>query len=67
MAKERGQAVASVGCQLSRVRTGMANDEMTCALPAAQLADVVDRLLRTAAVDRAVAAYAADDARRFPP
>ncbi len=65
VAKERGEAAASVGCQLSRVRTGMANDEMTCALPAARLADVVARLERTAAADRTVAAYAADDARRF--
>jgi uncharacterized protein (DUF169 family) len=65
IAKERGEAAASVGCQLSRVRTGMANDEMTCALPAAQLAEVVARLRRTAAADRAVAAYAAEDARRF--
>lgn len=65
IAKESGEAAASVGCQLSRVRTGMANGEMTCALPAAQLADVVTRLRTTAAVDRIVAAYAADDARRF--
>lgn len=65
IAKERGEAAASVGCQLSRVRTGMANDEMTCALPATMLADVVARLERTAAADRAVAAYAAADARRF--
>jgi uncharacterized protein (DUF169 family) len=65
IAKEHGEAAASVGCQLSRVRTGMANDEMTCALPASRLADVVARLERTAAADRAVAAYAAADARRF--
>ena len=65
IAKERGEAAASVGCQLSRVRTGMANGEMTCALPAARLADVVARLQETSAVDRIVAAYAADDARRF--
>jgi len=65
IAKESGEAAASVGCQLSRVRTGMANSEMTCALPAARLADVVARLRDTSAVDRLVAAYAAEDARRF--
>jgi uncharacterized protein (DUF169 family) len=65
IAKERGEAAASVGCQLSRVRTGMASREMTCALPAAQLADVVARLQETSAVDRIVATYAAEDARRF--
>jgi uncharacterized protein (DUF169 family) len=54
-----------VGCQLSRVRTGMANDEMTCALPADRLPDVVARLRATAAVDGIVAACAAEDARRF--
>ena len=29
IAKEQGEAAASVGCQLSRVRTGMPNAEMT--------------------------------------
>ena len=66
IAKERGQAASSVGCQLFRVRTGMANDEMTCALPAAQVADVVARLQSTAAADRTVAAYAAEDADGSP-
>ena len=65
IAKQSGEAAASVGCQLSRVRTGMANSEMTCAVPAAQLADVVARLQKTSAVDKIVAAYAAEDARRF--
>ena len=65
IAKEKGEAAASVGCQLSRVRTGMANNEMTCALPAAQLVEVVARLQGTSAVDKIVAAYAAEDARRF--
>ncbi len=65
IAKESGEVAASIGCQLSRVRTGMASGETTCALPARRLADVVARLLRTSAVDKMVAAYAADDARRF--
>jgi uncharacterized protein (DUF169 family) len=67
IAKEHGQAAVSVGCQLSRVRTGMGNTEMTCALPADKLAEIVDRLRKTSAVDRVVAAYAADDSRRFSP
>ncbi len=41
LAKEEGVPAASVGCALSRVRTGMSPTEMTCAIPAAQLADVV--------------------------
>ena len=65
MAKEQGVAAASVGCQLSRVRTGMPNSEMTCAIPAGQLADVVERIEAAGQADLAVAGYAADDARRF--
>ena len=65
IAKESGAPAASVGCILSRTRTGMASTEATCALPAATLADTVDRIEKTAAVDAQVAHYAADDAGRF--
>lgn len=65
IAKEQAQVALSVGCMLSRVRTGMPNTEMTCAIPAARLSEVVDRLKSTCAADKAVAAYAAEDARRF--
>jgi hypothetical protein len=34
LAAEHGEVAASVGCALSRARTGMRADEMTCALPA---------------------------------
>jgi uncharacterized protein (DUF169 family) len=52
---------------LSRVRTGMSNNEVTCALPAAKLAELVARLRRVQAADMKVAAYAAEDAKRFAP
>jgi uncharacterized protein (DUF169 family) len=65
VAKEQGEPAASVGCALSRARTGMQPHEMTCAIPADQLADVVTRVATTAEVDGVVAKYAADDARRF--
>lgn len=65
IAKEQGEVALSVGCMLSRVRTEMANGEMTCALPASKLAEVVAALRPSAQADKAVAAYAADDARRF--
>jgi uncharacterized protein (DUF169 family) len=65
IAKEQGQVALSVGCMLSRVRTGMPNTEMTCAIPGAKLAEVVERLKSTCGADKAVAAYAAEDARRF--
>jgi len=65
MAKEQNEVAVSVGCMLSRVRTGMSNNEMTCAIPARRLTEVI-HLLKTAAVaDTAVAAYASQDARRF--
>ena len=32
MAKESGEVAVSVGCMLSRVRTGMSNTEMSCAI-----------------------------------
>ncbi len=65
LAKETGQAAASVGCALSRARTGMRPDEMTFAFPGTQLAQVVDAVERTSEVDTVVAKYAAEDARRF--
>ena len=60
-----GEMAASVGCQLSRVRTQMPNAEMTCAIPATQLSDLLSRLGETAQADHAVAQYAADDMSRF--
>ncbi len=60
-----GEMAASVGCQLSRVRTQMPNAEMTCAIPASQLSDLLERLRETAAADHAVAQYAAHDMARF--
>jgi hypothetical protein len=43
----------------------MSVHEMTCAIPAAKLAEVLDAVDRTAVADGAVARYAGDDARRF--
>ena len=64
-AKEQNDVVASVGCALSRVRTGMPSTEHTCAIPAGRLAEVVDAVQRTADTDAVVARYAAEDAARF--
>ena len=57
----------SVGCMLSRVRTGLPNSEMTCAIPARRLPEVIERLKTTSDADHAVAAYASQDAQRFSP
>ena len=65
IAKEVQEVAASVGCMLSRVRTGLPNSQMTCAIPARRCAEVVQRLRATCAADTTVAAYAAEDARRF--
>jgi uncharacterized protein (DUF169 family) len=65
VAKEQQQPAASVGCALSRVRTGMPPTEMTCAIPATQLADVVAAIRHNAVADNEVARYAAEDAKRF--
>jgi uncharacterized protein (DUF169 family) len=65
IAKESGAPAASVGCILSRTRTGMPSTESTCALPAAALSDIVDKVEQTAAVDAGVSAYAGEDAGRF--
>ena len=65
VAKEQGEIAASVGCALSRVRTGMPATEMTCAIPALKLRDVVVAIERNAVADATVARYAAEDALRF--
>ncbi len=67
IAKEQGEVAVSVGCALSRVRTGMRQTEMTCAIPAGKLPDVLESIERNAMADRAVATYATEDARRFAP
>ena len=65
IAKERNEVAVSVGCMLSRVRTGMPNTELTCAIPARRLAEVVQRLRDAAGADKSVAEYAAVDSKRF--
>jgi|SRR5581483_1384775 len=65
IAKENGEIAASVGCALSRARTGMRPEELTCALPASRLAESVPLIEAAAGLDRAMATYASNDARRF--
>lgn len=60
-----GIPAASVGCALSRQRTGMRPEELTAALPGTGLAESVAAIERAAATDDAVAKYAATDRRRF--
>jgi uncharacterized protein (DUF169 family) len=65
IAKEQGEIAASVGCALSRVRTGMPATETTCAIPGGLVEEVVSAIEDNAAADSAVARYAAEDATRF--
>ena len=65
IAKEEGTVAASVGCALSRARTGMRPEEMTCAIPGHRVAEVVEALEGTVRLNQAMANYAATDARRF--
>jgi len=65
LAKEQGVVAASVGCMLSRARTGMPAHEMTCAIPGREISTVVERIRAARAADETVAAYAAADAQRF--
>ena len=65
LAKERNVVAASVGCALSRSRTGMRPEEMTCVIPGRRLAEVVETLEATVGLDRAMASYASADAKRF--
>jgi uncharacterized protein (DUF169 family) len=65
IAKEAGEIAVSSGCMLSRVRTGMSNNEVTCAIPARRLGELIGRLQTAQKADFQVAAYAAADAKRF--
>lgn len=65
IAKEHGQPALSVGCMLSRVRTGMSSSEMTAAIPGRILPELIAALHDAREANRKVAAYAAEDGRRF--
>ena len=65
VAHEHGRVAASVGCALSRARTGMGAHALTCAIPAAMTEKVIERVERAAATDGVVTQYAATDAQRF--
>ena len=57
-AKEENVPTASVGCALSRARTGMTAQEMTCALPGKDLARTVKNIEDTVHLNRTMARMA---------
>ncbi len=64
-AKEQGEVVASVGCALSRSRTGMPDGEVSCAIPGRLVGEVVDKVRSAAGADQAARSWAAQDGQRF--
>ena len=60
-----GESTVSPGCAVSRARTDLPAGELTCALPAAELPAIVERLARAVEADRTVTEFAAADRRRF--
>ena len=64
MSKKAVEILSNAGFTVD-VRTGMKPDEMTCAIPASRLEEVVGRLRETVGADSTVATYAGEDKRRF--
>lgn len=64
-AAEQGVIAASMGCALSRARTGMGDDELTVAVPGHRVDEVVSALRPVTTADAMVAGYAEADLARF--
>lgn len=64
-AVDRQVIAASMGCALSRARTGMGDDELTCAVPGTRLEELVSALGGVVQADQAVVGYAEADKARF--
>lgn len=64
-AVNKGVIAASMGCALSRARTGMGDDELTIAVPGSRIAEVIEALRPVRASDAAVVGYATADMERF--
>ena len=64
-AADRNVVAASMGCALSRARIGMSDDEMTCAVPAGRITELLEGLRMVRRADEAVVGYALADKARF--
>lgn len=65
ISKEEQKVAISTGCMLSRVRTGMSPNEMTCTIPSSRLEETVEKIVRRREANATVASYASDDMKRF--
>ena len=64
-AAETAVIAASMGCALSRARTGMGDGELTVAVPGGRISELVDALRNVCRADEAVGVYAEADLTRF--
>ncbi len=64
-AADRNVVAASMGCALSRARIGMSDDELTCAVPAGRMDELLVGLRAVCRADEAVVGYALADKARF--
>jgi uncharacterized protein (DUF169 family) len=64
-AANEGVIAASMGCALSRARTGMGDDELTVAVPGHRVDELVNALAAVSNADLAVVGYATADMARF--
>jgi uncharacterized protein (DUF169 family) len=64
-AADKGVIAASMGCALSRARTGMSDDELTVAVPGSRVVELVESLRQVCGADEAVVGYAEADLARF--
>ncbi|HEU5113306.1 MAG TPA: DUF169 domain-containing protein [Acidimicrobiia bacterium] len=64
-AANEGVIAASMGCALSRARTGMGDDELTVAVPGDRVEELVAALRPVTTADNAVVGYAVADLARF--
>lgn len=65
LAANQGIIAASMGCALSRERTGMGDDELTVAVPGSRVHELVAALGPVRQADTAVVGYAQADLERF--
>lgn len=65
LAANKGVIAASMGCALSRERTGMGDDELTVAVPGSRIDELVTALRPVRKADTAVVGYARSDMERF--
>ena len=65
LAKEHGEVAASLGCTLSRARTGQSDDTLTCAIPGHRLGEVVNAVEARGRIEAVAEQYATTDLQRF--